>query len=116
MRFNDATGKTNGVNFRPDIWILPFLNVYAIFAKSSTSTAVDFGVWLPNGQSTEQIFNYQTTANFEAVTTGFGVTPTVGIGGGWMALDMNFSWNDIEELEKPTFSLSLAPDLVNRFS
>src|SRR6476620_8086183 len=37
VRFDNAVATSNGVNFRPDIWVFPFLNVYAIFAKSKTS-------------------------------------------------------------------------------
>src|SRR3954451_10677144 len=31
IRFDKAQTTTNGVNIRPDVWILPFLNVYAVF-------------------------------------------------------------------------------------
>src|SRR6516225_9401298 len=46
IRFNSAVATSNGVNFRPDIWVFPFLNVYGLFAKSKTSTAIDAGVWI----------------------------------------------------------------------
>ncbi|MFT4580246.1 MAG: hypothetical protein ACI9UO_003102, partial [Nitrospinales bacterium] len=115
VRFNDATATSNIVNFRPDIWLFPFLNIYGIIAVSETSTMVDFGVWAPNGTSTEEIFNYQTTANFNATSLGFGITPTVGVGGGWLALDMNFTWTDIPELDKPNYSFVFGPRLGKSF-
>ena len=34
IRFNSAIARASAVNFRPDIWILPFLNVYGLFAHS----------------------------------------------------------------------------------
>jgi hypothetical protein len=43
------------------------------------------------------------------------VTPTLGIGGGWMALDMNFTWNDIAELEKPAFAFIFGPRFGKSF-
>src|SRR4051794_15412730 len=36
IRFDKAQTTTNGVNIRPDFWILPFLNVYGVLAKSKT--------------------------------------------------------------------------------
>src|SRR6185295_13318334 len=38
IRFDKATSEASGVNFRPDIWLFPFLNVYGILAKSNPST------------------------------------------------------------------------------
>src|SRR6185369_16346729 len=110
IRFNNATSEAKGLNFRPDVWLLPFLNVYAIFAKANPSTNVDFGIYAPDGNGNwNNIINMNTRANFNATTFGLGVTPTVGVGGGWMALDMNFTWNDIPELEKPAFAFVFGP-------
>src|SRR5580765_7846776 len=39
------------------------------------------------------------------------LTPTVGVGGFFMALDMNFSWSDIAELEKPAYAFVFGPRL-----
>jgi len=109
IRFNSATATTNGVNIRPDFWLFPFLNVYALFAKSKTSTEIDAGVWLPTDSAWKQITNLHTKANFNATTFGFGLTPTVGIRGYFLALDANFSWSDIEELAKPAFVFVFGP-------
>jgi hypothetical protein len=111
IRFKEVIGTTQGLNVRPDLWIFPFLNVYGILASSKTSTVVDFGVWLPNGQGDEEVINYRTTAEFDATSLGFGITPTIGVGGGWLALDMNFTWTDISELDKPAYSFIFGPRL-----
>jgi len=109
IRFNSAVATTNGVNVRPDLWVLPFLNVYGILAQSKTSTAIDAGVWLPDSSGWHQITNLKTKANFNATTVGFGVTPTVGIRGFFLILDMNFSWSDIEALDKPAYAFVFGP-------
>jgi hypothetical protein len=109
IRFEKAQTTTNGVNIRPDFWILPFLNVYAVFAKSKTSTAIQAGVWIPDSSTWNRIANIDTKANFDATTFGFGLTPTVGVGGFFMALDMNFTWSDIAALEKPAFAFVFGP-------
>ncbi|HEY3401783.1 MAG TPA: hypothetical protein VGK59_00260 [Ohtaekwangia sp.] len=116
VRFNNATSEASGINFRPDIWLLPFLNVYGILAKSSPSTSVDFGVYVPTPDgSWTNVISMNTKAEFEATTMGFGLTPTIGIGGGWMALDMNFTWNDIAELDKPAFAFVVGPRFGKSF-
>ena len=116
IRFNNAVSKASGINFRPDVWLFPFLNIYGILAKAQPSTSVDFGVYVPDGDGNwNNVINMNTKAEFEATSFGFGVTPTLGIGGGWMALDMNFTWNDIAELEKPAFAFIFGPRFGKSF-
>jgi len=81
---------------------------------------------LRNQQVLETGSQPSTQAKFDATTFGFGLTPTLGVRGIWIALDMNFTWNDIPQLSKPAFayvfgprfgkSINLKkPDAVNRF-
>lgn len=116
VRFNNATSRAVGLNFRPDVWVFPFLNVYGILAKAKPSTTVDFGVYVPDGDGNwNNVINMESKAEFDATSFGFGLTPTLGIGGGWMALDMNFTWNDIAELEKPAFAFVFGPRFGKSF-
>lgn len=116
VRFNNATSTASAINIRPDIWLLPFLNVYGIFAKSAPSTAVDFGIYVPDADGNwNNIISLASVAEFEATTTGFGLTPTIGVGGGWFAFDMNFTWSDIPELEEPAFATVYGPRLGKSF-
>jgi hypothetical protein len=117
IRFNNATSELWGVNIRPDIWLFPFLNLYGILASGKPSTTVDFGIYVPdkNGQW-NQVLALNTQANFKATTFGFGVTPTIGIGGGWLALDMNFTWSDIQQLAKPAFAFVFDPRIGKTFN
>jgi hypothetical protein len=109
IRFNSAVATSNGVNVRPDIWLFPFLNVYGILAKSNTSTEIDAGVWLPDSSGWKEVGNIHTKANFNATTLGFGLTPTIGARGYFFAMDMNFSWSDVDALEKPAFVFIVGP-------
>jgi hypothetical protein len=112
VRFDHAQTTTSGINVRPDFWLFPFLNVYAIFAKSNTSTAINAGVYIPDSSNKwNRIADINTKANFDATTYGFGFTPTIGVGGFFLALDMNFSWSDIAELDKPAFASVFGPRL-----
>jgi hypothetical protein len=110
VRFDNATSEASGLNFRPDIWLFPFLNVYGIIAKSSPSTAVDFGIFVPDDTGNwNRVATFNTKANFQATTLGFGLTPTIGVRGFWLAMDMNFTWNDIPQLSQPAFAYVFGP-------
>jgi len=116
IRFNNATSETNGVNFRPDFWLFPFLNVYGIVAKSNSATSVDFSLFVPDSNGTSrEVFQTNTKASFEGTSAGFGFTPTIGVGGGFLALDMNFTWTDIDALDKPAFAFVFGPRLGKSF-
>jgi hypothetical protein len=116
IRFNDAIAEAQAVNFRPDVWVLPFLNVYAIFSKAKTSTLINAGVWIPDETNTwKEVATFSSKANFDATGMGFGMTPTLGVGGGWLALDMNLLWTDISALDKPVFTFVFGPRLGKTF-
>jgi hypothetical protein len=116
IRFDKATATTSGANIRPDFWIFPFLNVYGILAKSHSTTAVQCGLYIPDSSSSwKKITDINTKADFDATTIGFGITPTIGIGGFFLVMDMNFTWSDIEELDKPAYIFILGPRLGKNF-
>jgi hypothetical protein len=116
VRFDGATATASTVNIRPDIWLLPFLNVYAILAKGKTSTAINAGIYVPDfNNNWTKITAFSTKANFDATSFGLGLTPTIGIGGGFMALDMNMTWTDISALDKPVFTFVFGPRIGKSF-
>ena len=110
VRFDDATSRAGALSIRPDVWVLPFLNIYGVFGKARSSTEINAGLYLPDtADNWQKITGFSTTANFDAVVAGFGMTPTIGIGGGWLALDMNVAWSDISALDKPVFTFVFGP-------
>ena len=115
VKFPGAVSKSDVVNFRPDIWVFPFLNIYGIFARLESSTEVDVTLSLPNQEGFEDVTSFSTKAEFSGSTVGFGITPTIGVGGGWFALDMNFSWTDIPELDEPVTTFVLGPRIGKTF-
>jgi opacity protein-like surface antigen len=116
VRFDDATSWAGGVTVRPDIWLLPFLNVYGLLGYANTSTEINAGVYLPDiNNEWQEITSFSTKAEFKAQVMGFGMTPTIGIGGGWLALDMNCAWTDVDALEKPVFTFVFGPRLGKSF-
>ncbi|TPG34861.1 hypothetical protein EAH81_22335 [Flavobacterium pectinovorum] len=116
VRFNSSVASANAVNIRPDIWLLPFLNVYGILGKASTSTTINAGIWIPDADNNwSEVTSFSSKANFSATTMGFGITPTIGIGGGWLALDMNMTWTDVDALENPAFAFVFGPRIGKTF-
>jgi hypothetical protein len=112
ISFNDAISETNGINFRPDIYLFPFLNIYGIIGKSKSSTEINASLKILD---TIPEVNFSTTAKFTGTTLGFGLTPAIGVAGAWLALDMNFTWSDIDALEKPVYAFIFDPRLGKAF-
>jgi hypothetical protein len=116
VRFNSAVSTTSLLNFRADFWLLPFLNVYGLFMKGNSSTAINAGLWLPDTANVwREVTSFSSKAEFSATGMGFGMTPTVGIAGGFMAFDMNMAWTDVSALDKPVFSFVFGPRFGKSF-
>jgi hypothetical protein len=116
VRFNGATSTASALNFRPDIWLFPFLNVYGLFTKAKTSTQINAGIWIPDTSNVwNEVASFSSKVDFDATGFGFGMTPTIGVGGGWLALDMNVTWQSISALEKPVFTFVFGPRMGKSF-
>lgn len=116
VRFNKAQASTSSVSFRPDFWLFPFLNIYAILGVSQASTKVGYSVWIPDSTDIEkEIYSDETQVDFNAQTYGFGITPTMGVGGFFLAFDMNFAWTDVPQLSQPAFSFVFDPRIGKNF-
>jgi hypothetical protein len=116
IRFNNATSRASAINFRPDVWVLPFLNVYGLFTQAKTSTEISAGLWLPDTANVwRELTSFSSEANFDATGFGIGMTPTMGVGGGWLALDMNVTWQSISALDKPVFTFVFGPRFGKTF-
>jgi hypothetical protein len=116
IRFDDAIATANAINIRPDIWLLPFLNVYGLFSKAKTSTEIFAGVYLPDVDNVwSEVASFSSKAEFDATGLGIGMTPTIGVGGGWMALDMNVTWQSISALDKPVMTFVFGPRFGKSF-
>lgn len=116
IRFDKAVSTASVVTLRPDFWLFPFLNVYGIFSAARTSTDIGASLWLPDTSNVwSEVASFSSKANFDATGMGIGMTPTLGIGGGWMALDMNVTWTDVSALKKPVVSFVFGPRFGKTF-
>src|SRR6186713_3401533 len=116
VRFNKARTTASALTVRPDIWLFPFLNIYGILGRAKASTEVGFGVWVPDSTNTpKQVTSATSLVEFNTSTYGIGFTPTIGVGGGFLALDMNVAWTDVPQLSKPARSFIFGPRLGKNF-
>ena len=116
VRFDEAKATAAAFTVRPDVWLFPFLNVYGILGRSQASTAVNFGVWVPDSTGVEKkVLSTGTVVEFKTSTFGLGITPTIGVAGGFLALDMNVAWTDVPQLKKPARSFIFGPRLGKNF-
>jgi hypothetical protein len=116
VKFDKVQARSDGLSLRPDIWLFPFLNVYAILGRSAASTEVGYGLWVPDSSGAERnIFSASTKVDFSANTFGIGFTPTLGVRGGWMALDMNVTWTDVPQLDEPAMAFVFDPRIGKAF-
>jgi hypothetical protein len=116
VRFDEAKATASAFTVRPDIWLFPFLNIYGILGKAQASTEVNFSVWVPDSTDVEkEILSTGTVVEFNTTTFGLGFTPTIGVGGGFLALDMNVAWTDVPQLSKPARSFVFGPRFGKNF-
>ena len=108
IEFGNNYTTVNTVMVRPDVWILPFLNVYGLFGIGSSSTEVNIKFPIELKSVVEQNFR----------TSGIGLTAAGGIGPVWLALDGNVTWSKPELLDKAvkvkTFGIRLGQNFVNK--
>lgn len=91
IEFGENTNTSYAYNVRPDLWILPFLNVYGIFGGGQSRTEVNLTAPIPLYSNVEQ--NIQTA--------GVGIMGAGGIGPIWFSVDANWTWSKPELLDKP---------------
>lgn len=107
IEFGDNTSTARTLMFRPDIWILPFLNIYGLFGTGTSTTEVN--IKFP--------FELKSIVDQQVRTTGFGLTAAGGLGPVWLALDGNITWTKPELLDKPvkvnTFGIRLGHNFIS---
>ena len=90
INFGDNSNKSYAINFRPDVWVFPFLNVYGLFGAGRSETTVNLTAPISMTSVVEQGLR----------TAGVGVMGAFGVGPVWVSLDGNWTWNKPELLDK----------------
>jgi len=106
IEFGTNTNTSYSTNFRPDIWIFPFLNISGIFGYGASTTETNL--------TAPVAFKSIVTQNLS--TAGFGVLGAFGLGPLWMSVDGNFTWTKPELLDDPVLVKVLGIRLGKTFT
>ena len=104
--FGSNTNVSYSVNFRPDIWVLPFLNIYGLFGYGASTTEVNL----------VKPVEFKSLVSQGMSTTGFGILTGFGLGPFWMSVDGNWTWTKPELLEDPVMARVMGLRLGKTFT
>ena len=106
IKFGDLNSRVNALNLRADLWVFPFVNVYGM-ANYIVESKTDVSVVEP--------FAFDAGAVQSGVGGGFGTTFSGGALGLFGTLDLNWTWNKMQKLDKPVGTFLLAPRIGKNF-
>lgn len=92
LAFQPIIAKSNGINIRADVWILPFFNFYGLYAESNGSTQVSMVPF-----ETELI--ELNPVPFKTSTLGIGTTFAYGWNDYFVSVDANYTKSKSDILE-----------------
>jgi hypothetical protein len=91
-RFEHLRADVNVINFRYDVWLFPFLNVYALGGYVNSVTDVKLA--LP--------FSADFKAHSKGPMVGWGIAAAAGFGPIFVSGDFNMAWTFMPQLEGPS--------------
>lgn len=103
LNFKKTEAITNGMNVRADVWVLPVLNLYALYSINSGSTGVTLQPrWFDeNGNLVLALPEFTSTVEFNANSIGVGATAVYGIDDYFVSVDANYTQSYSEILKDP---------------
>ncbi len=105
VQFSRTSSSVKGLGGRFDLWVFPFLNVYGI-ATYALDSDTDVSLAEP--------IQLNAGASQGAYGGGFGVTGAFGVRGFFATLDVNFTWNKVEALDRAVGTFLLTPRVGKR--
>ncbi len=93
---NSSTVTTG--NLRAELWVLPFLSVYALAGQARANTTVEVVTPIQFTSSVDQTGTYG----------GIGLTGAMGIKKNFAVADINWAWTNLEKLDEPVRSRVLS--------
>jgi len=100
IKFDELSSTAHLMNLRADLWLLPFMNVYGManyIVESQTKVSI------------VEPFAFDAGATQQGAGGGFGMTFAGGIWGLFATLDLNWTWNKMENLDDPVPTFLLTP-------
>ncbi|MDB4582695.1 porin family protein [Draconibacterium sp.] len=105
IEFGGNRNTSYAVNFWPDIWIFPLLNVYGLFGYGASTTEVNLTMPI----------ELKSIVTQNMSTKGFGVMGGFGLGPAWVSIDANWTWTKPELLEDDVLAKVLGVRLGKTF-
>lgn len=105
MDWGTNTNTSYAFNFRPDVWVFPFLNVYGLFGYGQSTTEINL---------TAPVELYSSVTQ-NMTTKGFGLLSGFGLGKYWVSVDANWTWTKPELLEDDVLAKVLGIRLGRTF-
>lgn len=117
LNFQEVSATTNGLNFRADAWVLPFMNVYALFSSVTGGTNVSLQPqWKDaTGEVILQLPKFSSDVRFDALAYGLGTTMIFGWEGYFSSIDLNYSRTETELLQNQIGYLTMSARGGHRF-
>lgn len=100
IKFKSVDSQIQALNLRVDLWLFPFLSVYAL-GNYAPSTSTDIVLAEP--------FPLNAGAEQWVAGEGFGTTAAFGAFGFWGTMDANWTWNHAEMLDETVRTTLLSP-------
>ncbi len=118
VRFPNTTATASGFNGRADVWLFPFWDVYGIWGAGNGKTDVNIELVKPADSTDvpQPVASFKSSADFSSITYGIGSTFVMGVGGGWLSFDMNYTWSDVNLLTEPAQSFIFGVRLGKTFT
>lgn len=104
--FDELNSTVHAANFRADLWVLPFLNVYGM------------GNYIPQANTQVSIaapFSFDAGAKQSGYGGGFGFTGAAGVWGFFGTIDVNWTWNKLQKIALPVGTFLLTPRVGRNF-
>jgi hypothetical protein len=116
LNFTSVTATTNGLSFRGDAWILPFMNVYGMFSTLKGSTDVSLQpTWKDaEGDVILQLPEFSSKVEFDALAYGVGTTFIFGWDNWFSSIDGNYSRTQTALLENQVGFVTLSARVGRR--
>jgi hypothetical protein len=105
VKFGDVQANIQSVSVRPDLWVLPFMDIYAIAGTSYAQTKVTL----------VEPMLFSTEAKFTGTTFGLGTTLAGGYHGIITIIDINHTWTRMSNIDGTIQTTMFTPRLGYNF-